>query len=77
MRGHVRGTIGQRGPRDLCAPGAGKEVRKALEGPGGQAVEGKPRAGVVGVGASCWGNPGQTMASLRRGFGWGEAGQGQ
>lgn len=69
--------MGQRGPRDLCAVGAGKEVRKPLEGPGGQAAEGKPRAEVVGVGASYWGNPGQTMVSLRRGFGWGEAGQGQ
>lgn len=76
VSGPVRGTIGQRGPRDLCAPSAREKVRKPPGGPGGQAVEGKPRAGVAGVRAGCWGNPGQTMASLRRGYGWGEAGQG-
>lgn len=43
----------------------------------GRTAEGKPRARVVGVGASCWGNPGQTMASLRRGCWWGGAQQGQ
>ena len=57
--GPVRGTIGQRGPRELCAPGSGEEVRKPLGGPGGQALEGKPRAGVVGWGPAVEGTLGR------------------
>lgn len=73
VSGLARGTVGQRGPRGFCAQGLGEEVRKSPGGAGGR----KPRAEVVGVGASCWGNPGQTMASLRRGCWWGGAQQGQ
>lgn len=39
-------------------------------------MEGKPRAAVFRVGTSCWGNPGQTMASLRRGCRQAGAGHG-
>lgn len=70
MRGPVKGNYRSERPQGPSAPGAGKEVRKPLGGPGGQAVEEtQGRSGRSG--GQLLGNPGQTMASLRRGCGWG------
>lgn len=77
VSGQARGTVGQRGPRGLCAQGVGEEVRKPPGGAGGQDCRGETQGRSGRGGGQLLGHPGQTMASLRRGCWRGGAQQGQ
>lgn len=68
MSGLSRVRVGQRGP--------GAEVSEPSGGPRGQDAGGETQGRSSRGGGQLLGNPGQTMASLRRGCGQARAGQG-